>query len=804
MEVGEQMSEVNSDGRGKMWHLDQTLDQPLGIEAGQVRAMQTNKALPLSVTLQLAFLSLGVVYGDLGTSPLYVFQSTFPGGITDTEDLLGAVSLICYTITLIPLIKYVFIVLRANDNGEGGTFALYSLICRHANVNTIPNQHPTDQKLTTYSRRNLTDKSYSSKIKKILEASYVAQQVLLIFVLLGTCMVIGDGILAPAISVLSSVHGLKVAHSAFPQGFIVILASIILVVLFSMQRFGTDKVGFMFAPVILIWFIFIGSIGVFNIVKHEPTILRALSPHYIVKFLQKKHLGGWYALEGIVLSITGAEAMFADLGHFTTRSIQIAFVTIVYPCLLAAYMGQAAFLTKYPDQVYDAFYNSTPGSVYWPMFVVATLAAIVASQATISATFSIVKQSVALGCFPRVKIVHTSNRFLGQIYIPEVNWILMILCLIVTAAFKTSTQIGNAYGIAVVGVMVVTTLLMTLIMVFIWQTHPVLVLLFFLVYMSVEVNYLFAVLFKATSSGWVPLAVAAVLLTVMYVWHYGTVKRYECEMQNKVSIGWILGLGPSIGLVRVPGIGLFYTDLAHGVPSIFSRFLTHLPALHSIVIFMCVKYLPVNTVPQEERFLVRRIGPKHYWIYRCAVRYGYKDLHKRDDVFENLLMESIASSIKMEALQANDVEESEYASSIDNVASISRAETPPSSLPSATRLNIQKRVRFVSSSSTNSESLEIRRAAPETNGAGTGDTISYPPEDAGVNQQLNFLWKAKENGVVHILGKTRVIARTGSGLLRRLTINCVYTFLRKICRASDVIYHIPQESLLNVGMVNYI
>ncbi|KAL3523066.1 hypothetical protein ACH5RR_015900 [Cinchona calisaya] len=432
--------------KGSMWVLDQTLDQPMDEEAGRLRNMYREKKFSALLILRLAFQSLGVVYGDLGTSPLYVFYNTFPNGIDDPDDVIGALSLIIYSLTLVPLLKYVFIVCRANDNGQGGTFALYSLLCRHAKVKTIPNQHRTDEELTTYSRSTFHEHSFAAKTKKWLEAQVFRKNALLVLVLVGACMVIGDGILTPAISVLSASGGIKVNHPKMDNGVVVLVAVVILVGLFSMQHNGTDKVGWLFAPVVLLWFLLIGGIGIFNIWKYDRSVLWAFSPVYIYRYFRRLKRDGWNSLGGIMLSITGTEALFADLGHFPVSAVQLAFTVIVFPCLLLAYSGQAAYLMQNKDHVVDAFYLSIPDSIYWPTFIVATLAAIVASQATISATFSLIKQAVALGCFPRVKVVHTSKNFLGQVYIPDMNWILMVLCIAVTAGFQNQSQIGNAYG----------------------------------------------------------------------------------------------------------------------------------------------------------------------------------------------------------------------------------------------------------------------------------------------------------------------------------------------------------------------
>ncbi|CAK9192836.1 unnamed protein product [Sphagnum troendelagicum] len=798
--------EGHGHGEGKMWNMDQTLDQPLGLEAERVSSMRVQKVLPAVMILRLAFQSLGVVYGDLGTSPLYVFRSTFPQGITNQKDVIGALSLIIYTISLIPLLKYMFIVLRANDNGEGGTFALYSLLCRHCSISSLPNRHPTDEELSTFVVNRHHPKT---DMQKKLEGSPILQRLLLVLVLIGTSMVIGDGILTPAISVLSAVSGIKEASSSLNDNVVTIISLVIIIGLFSMQRFGTARVGFVFAPIFLLWFISIALIGIYNIIQHDKGIFQAFSPLEIVYFFKRNKRAGWEHLGGVVLCITGTEALFADLGHFTYGSIQIAFSGLVYPSLLLAYLGQGAVLLNHPENADDPFYKSIPVKLYWPMFALATVAAIIASQAIISATFSIVKQSVALGCFPRVKIVHTSDQFQGQIYIPEINWILMILCLVITAGFRDTRQIGNAYGIAVVAVMLVTTYLMTLVIIMVWHKPLVVGLIFLLVFGSVESVYVSSVLFKVKQGGWVPLVIAGALGSIMYVWNYGTLKRYQYENQNKVSVGWVLGLGPSLGLVRVPGVGLVYTDLAHGVPPLFSHFITHLPAIHSTVVFVCIKYLPVNTVPQEERFLVRRIGTKAYSMYRCAARYGYRDLHKRDEHFEQLLFQSLIRFNKFEALRNSTGDNSLAASwtpeerSISSVQALEMAPQNPimdDSMSQGDGLEINS----IADSSIQLQSVseDPFQEIPATERRGVHFPTSPIEEDT--QDALTCLMRGRDAGVTYIIGDTIVKARRDAGFLKKLVINHVYTFLRKTCRENTVALNIPHESLLQVGMIYYV
>ncbi|KAI3901002.1 hypothetical protein MKW92_052040 [Papaver armeniacum] len=768
--------EESSENRGSMWDLDQKLDQPMEEEeAGRLKNIYTQKKSSSLLVLRLAFQSLGVVYGDLGTSPLYVFYNTFPDGIKESEDVVGALSLIIYSLTLIPLIKYVFVVLRANDNGQGGTFAIYSLLCRHAKVDTIPNQHPTDEQLSTYSRHICHEKSFAAKTKRWLEATALRKNLLLMLVLVGTCMVIGDGILTPAISVLSAVGGVKEDLPSMSSDVVLVVSTVILVGFFSMQHYGTDRVGWLFAPVVLLWFLLIGGIG-------------SLLSVYIYRYFKR---GGWSSLGGIMLSITGTEALFADLTHFPVSAVQLAFHDARVPSLLLAYTEQAAYITKNPDHVVDAFYRSIPESIYWPVFIIATGAAVVASQATISATFSIIKQALALGCFPRVKVVHTSKKFPGQIYIPDINWILMLMCIAVTVGFRNQSQIGNAYGTAVVTVMLVTTFLMILIMLLVWRSHWILVVIFTVLSLIVECTYFSAVLLKVNQGGWVPLAIAGAFLIIMYVWHYGTVKRYEVELHSKVSMAWILGLGPSLGLVRVPGVGLVYNELASGVPHIFSHLITNLPAIHSVVIFVRVKYLPVYTVPPEERFLVRRIGPKEFHMFRCVARYGYKDLHKKDDDFEKKLFESVFLFVRLESMMEGCTDSDEYSLYGDSQLTENR---------NMISLNVDSAV-----TSSGSEGI-VPATSPALIAASNffssaGQQTSHEITDL---DELEYLKTCRDAGVVHILGNTIVRARRDSTFLKKISIDYIYAFLKRVCRENSVIFHVPHESLLNVGQIFYV
>lgn len=518
----------------------------MDLEGGRTRRNSSKKDSWRTV-LTLAYQSLGVVYGDLSISPLYVFRSTFGEGIghsNTNEEIFGVLSLVFWPVTLVPLVKYVFIVLKADDNGEGGTFALYSLLCRHAKVNSLPNCQLADEELSEYKKDSCggggsgvsSDRGFAFRLKSTLEKRKVLQKILLILALIGTCMVIGDGVITPALSVFSAISGFELSMSKENHAYVEVpVACIILVGLFALQHYGTHRIGFLFAPIVIIWLFCISAIGLYNIFFWNPQIYRALCPIYALRFIRKTQTGGWMALSGVLLSITGSEAMFADLGHFSQLSIQIAFTSVVYPSLILAYMGQAAYLSRHHEvehAYHFGLYVSVPENLRWPVLVIAVFAAVVGSQAIITGTFSIIKQCSALNCFPRVKVVHTPSKIHGQIYIPEINWLLMLLTLAVTIGFSNTQHLGHASVLAVITVMLVTTCLMSPVIVLCWHQNVLLALTFVLFFGTIESLFFSASLTKFLQGAWVPIALAFVFMTVMYVWHFGTLKKYEFDVQN--------------------------------------------------------------------------------------------------------------------------------------------------------------------------------------------------------------------------------------------------------------------------------
>ncbi|KAK9727119.1 hypothetical protein RND81_05G259300 [Saponaria officinalis] len=743
----------------------------------------------------LVLQTLGVVFGDVGTSQLYTFSVMFDKApIKGKEDVLGALSLVLYTLIMIPLVKYVLVVLLANDDGEGGTFALYTLICRHAKVSLIPNQLPSDARISSFRLKVPSPElERSLKIKEWLETSLGLKKLLLMIVLAGTAMVIAGGVVTPAISVVSAVDGLQVGISEIEQGEVVTVSVALLVILFSLQRYGTSKMGFIVGPALFIWFCCLAWLGIYNLVKYDRDVWKAFNPIHIYYYFQRNGIEAWYALGGCLLCATGAEAMFADLCYFSVRTVQLTFVFLVFPCLLLGYLGQAAYLMQNQGDSAQAFYSSVPSGAFWPVFVIANIAALIASRTMITAIFSCIKQSTSIGCFPRLKIVHTSRKFMGQIYIPVLNWFLLAACVVLVCSVPSITEIGNAYGIAEMGVMMMTTILVTLVMLLIWQINIAVIIAFLILFMGIELTFFSSVLWFVGDGSWILLLFAVVMFLVMAVWNYGNRLKYETEVKQKMSMDLLRQLGPNLGTIRAPGIGLVYNELVKGIPAIFGHFLTTLPAIHSMIIFVCVKYVPVPSVPQNERFLFRRVCSKGYHMFRCISRYGYKDVHKEThQTFEQLLIESLEKFIRREAQERSLESDGDRDGDTDTEdESFSRFFVAPNG--SVYSLSIPLLADFSDTSKNISD--------PSSSGERKSET---PPEtsdsDQSLESELSFIRQAKESGVVYLLGHGDIRARKDSWFVKKLVVNYFYAFLRKNSRRGISNLSVPNSHLIQVRM----
>lgn len=412
---------------------------------------------------------------------------------------------------------------------------------------------------------------------------------------------------------------------------------------------------------------------------------------------------------------------------------------------------------------------------YWPTFVVAVAASIIASQAMISGAFSVISQSLRMGCFPRVKVVHTSAKYEGQVYIPEINYFLMLACVAVTLAFRTTEKIGHAYGIAVVTVMVITTFMVTLIMLVIWKTNIVWIGMFLVVFGSIEMLYLSSVMYKFKSGGYLPLAITVVLMAMMAIWQYVHVLKYRYEMREKISRETAMQMVTSPDVNRVPGIGLFYTELVHGITPLFSHYISNLSSVHSIFVLISIKSLPINRVASSERFFFRYLEPKDSGIFRCVVRYGYKEDIEGPDEFERQFVHYLKEFIHHEHFmsgggEVNEIDKEEESNVETTVVPLS------TSVPSSGRVG----------SAHSSSSDKIR----------SGRVVLVQ----SVEDQTELVEKARGKGMVYLMGETEITAEKDSSLFKKFIVNHAYNFLKKNCREGDKALAIPRSKLLKVGM----
>ncbi|KAB2097161.1 hypothetical protein ERO13_A01G144700v2 [Gossypium hirsutum] len=623
-------------------HLD-CLHFPLHNTTDSVMLQSSDNKTGRWSNLLLAYKTLGVVFGGLVTSPLYVYPSMHLNSPTE-EDYLGIYSIMFWTLTLIGVVKYACIALKADDQGEGGTFALYSLLCRNMNIGILSSK--SSDVNSSQSRCVLNeDNRQKSRLGKVFETSMVARRASLFIAMLGTCMLIGDGILTPAISVLSAMDGLRAPFPSISKSLVEALSAVVLFILFLLQKFGTSRVSFLFSPIMGAWTLSTPLVGIYSIIHHYPSIFKALSPYYIFHFFWRNGKEGWLMLGGTILCITGSEALFADLGHFNRSSIQIAFLFTIYPSLILTYAGQTAYLIKNPNDHMDGFYKFIPKTIYWPIFIIATLAAVVASQSLISATFSVIKQSVVLDYFPRVKVVHTSSNKEGEVYSPEVNYILMVFCIAVILIFGDGQDIGNAFGVVVSLVMLITTILLTLVMIIIWRTPSLLVALYFIIFFMMEGVYVSAVLTKIPEGGWIPFAISFILAFIMFGWYYGRQRKIQYELTHKIDLGRLGMLLSDPSVQRVPGLCFFYTKIQNGLTPILGHYTKNMRSLHKVTIFTTLRYLLVPKVSPHERIVVKKLGLRG--VYACVIQYGYADsLNLEGDNFVSQVLDSLQEHIE--------------------------------------------------------------------------------------------------------------------------------------------------------------
>ena len=535
--------------------------------------------------LKLAVGAIGIVFGDIGTSPLYAFRETFHGHhhlTLDTPNIMGVISLMFWSMMAVVTLKYVTIIMRADNKGEGGSLALLALI----------------------SGRSGGQKRWTAGI-----------------VLLGvfaTALFYGDSMITPAVSVLSAVEGIAVAAPGF-AGLIVPISVVILVMLFSIQSTGTARVGLFFGPIMLLYFAVIATLGILSIVQ-SPIILSALSPLHAVEFFVRDPIPAFLALGSVVLAVTGAEALYADMGHFGRNPIRVSWLFFVLPALILNYMGQGALLMRVGHSALQSpFYNLAPDSLQIPLVILATMAAIIASQAVISGAFSVTQQAIQLGFMPRLRIEHTSASTAGQIYIPLINWGLMVMVILLVLSFRTSSNLTAAYGIAVTGAMFIDNCLLAVVLSSLWKwrrrySWPLLAIFF-----SVDLAYLSANMTKIPDGGWFPLLIGLIVFTLLTTWSKGRKLMIERLRESAMPIKIFIDSAAS-SASRVAGTAVFMTSTPDGVPHALLHNLKHNKVLHERVILLTVRISDSPYVPDEKRVRIEDLGKG---FHRLILHYGF-------------------------------------------------------------------------------------------------------------------------------------------------------------------------------------
>jgi KUP system potassium uptake protein len=534
---------------------------------------------------RLTFGAIGVVFGDIGTSPLYALKEVFHSGIPiDQFHVLGVLSLIFWSLMLVVTLKYALFIMRADNKGEGGIMALMALALHGSRDNP-------------------------RKMAFIITLG-----------LLGASLFYGDSIITPAISVLSAVEGLQIIAPPLAE-YVLPIAITVLGGLFIIQARGTGNIGRIFAPIMCFWF---GSLAVLGVVTmiHEPGVLMAINPYYAIHLLFELGWEGFLIMGAVVLAITGAEALYADMGHFGLKPIRYAWFGFVFPALLLNYFGQGALLIERPDAIQNPFYLLAPNWALYPLLILSTMATVIASQAVISGAFSVTRQAIQLGYCPRMRILHTSDDEKGQVYVPAVNWLLMVSVFILVLSFQSSSALASAYGIAVTGTMIVDTVLAYIVIQALWQWNKTASVIFLSLFLVIDFLFLASNSLKIPTGGWLPLVVAALLFLVITTWIKGRTLLHE-HMEERHVLFEELEKEITDKLVTVEGTAIYLARTLRGVPQVLLHNLAHNHALHEQIIVLTIVTTDEPYVDEAHRVKIRKFGQTREF-YRVKLYYGFK------------------------------------------------------------------------------------------------------------------------------------------------------------------------------------
>ena len=564
-----------------------------------------------SSTTALTIAAIGIVYGDIGTSPLYTMQTIFSeeyGLALTSANILGVVSLIMWGLFIVVALKYVTLILRADNRGEGGIMALMALAL---------------ESVGKKSRWHF---------------------ILLLLGLFGASLFYGDGVITPAMSVISAIEGLNVATPNFST-YVVPITVVVLIALYSVQYKGTTGIGKWFGPVMMLWFIALAVMGLVNIVK-APVILTALNPIYAIRFLLDHGWVAFVALGAVVLAFTGAEALYADMGHFGRNPIRIAWFSMVFPALMLNYLGQGGLLMTDPSAVENPFYHQLGAWSIYPLVMLSTVAAVIASQATISGTYSMTKEAISLGLLPRLAIIHTSSNEIGQIYMPMVNWIQLVVVLAAVVGFGSSANLAAAYGIAVTATMLITTILTFFVIRYAWKYNLILCFFATAFFLVIDSAFFSANALKILHGGWFPLVLGSAMFIVMLTWHKGRELVFGNQKKHAIPLADFLSSLFVAPPHRVDGTAIFLRGESEGVPHALLHNLSHNKIFHNRVVFLTVHNMEIPWVAMEDRVKVAHLGNE---CYQLDVFYGFKN---EPDIPKALEL-SAAKGLKFEPMETS-------------------------------------------------------------------------------------------------------------------------------------------------------